>query len=89
MMPGKGLAGQHRGSDQGRELDSDGGISNFSYVPIIPPLLSVSNNDLLTDQRVDRVFCTGWKTEFYLSQNSSIFHNKRHFLSIIFHHEIV
>ena len=32
---------------------------------------------------------TGWKTEFYLSQNSSIFYNKKHFLSIIFHHEIV
>ena len=55
MMPGKGLAGRHGGSDQGRELDGDGDISNFSYVPIVPPLLSVSNNDPLTDQRVDRV----------------------------------
>ena len=35
------------------------------------------------------ISATGWKTEFYLSQNSSIFYNKRHFLSIIFHHKIV
>ena len=49
MMPGKVLTGQHRGSDQGLELDSDCGISNFCYEPVVPPLLTVSNDDLLSD----------------------------------------
>ena len=39
------------------ELDGESGISDFSYAPVVPPLLAVSNNDLLTDQRVDRVVC--------------------------------
>ena len=47
--------GRHGGEDQGLELDGDSSISDFSYVAAVPPELSVSNNDLLTDQRVDRV----------------------------------
>ena len=39
------------------ELDSESGISDFLYAPVVPPLLAVSNNDLLTDQRVDWVVC--------------------------------
>ena len=56
-MPGNVLMGRHRGSEQGLELDGESGISDFSYAPVVPPLLAVSNNDLLTDQRVDWVVC--------------------------------
>ena len=41
------------------ELDGESGISDFLYAPVVPPLLAVSNNDLLTDQRVNWVVCRG------------------------------
>ena len=56
-MPGKVLMGQHWGSEQGLKLDGESGLSDFLYAPVVPSLLTVSNNDLLTDQRVDWVVC--------------------------------
>ena len=39
------------------EFDCDSGITNGLNVAIVPSVWSISNNDLLTHQRVDQVVC--------------------------------